>query len=31
LILLGWSTAFLISLMSRLRSLEHDWLEPGGP
>jgi Ion channel len=31
LILLGWSTAFLISLMSRLRSLEHDWLEPGSP
>lgn len=27
LILLAWSTAFLISLMSRLRSLEHDWLE----
>lgn len=27
LILLAWSTAFLISLMSRLRGLEHDWLE----
>ncbi|MDE2383528.1 MAG: two pore domain potassium channel family protein [Alphaproteobacteria bacterium] len=27
LILIGWSTAFLISLMSRLRTLEHDWLE----
>ena len=27
LILIGWSTAFLISLMTRLRSLEHDWLE----
>ena len=27
LILCAWSTAFLISLMSRLRALEHDWLE----
>lgn len=27
LILFGWSTAFLISLMRELRSLEHDWLE----
>jgi hypothetical protein len=27
LILFGWSTAFLISMMSRLRTLEHDWLE----
>lgn len=27
LILFAWSTAFLISLMSRLRALEHDWLE----
>ena len=27
LILFGWSTAFLISLMSKLRMLEHDWLE----
>lgn len=27
LILLAWSTAFLISLMSRLRGLEHDCLE----
>jgi hypothetical protein len=27
LILIAWSTAFLISLMSRLRALEHDWLE----
>ncbi len=27
LILVGWSTAFLLSLMARLRSLEHDWLE----
>jgi hypothetical protein len=31
-ILFGWSTAFLLSVMARLRSLEHDWLEPGdGP
>lgn len=30
LILLAWSTAFLISLMSRLRGLEHDWLETIG-
>ena len=29
LILIGWSTAFLMSLMTRLRSLEHDWLERG--
>ena len=27
LILFGWSTAFLLSVMSRLRMLEHDWLE----
>lgn len=30
-ILFAWSTAFLLAVMSRLRSLEHDWLEPGGP
>lgn len=29
LILIGWSTAFLLALMTRLRSLEHDWLEKG--
>lgn len=29
LMLIGWSTAFLLSLMTRLRSLEHDWLERG--
>ena len=28
-ILFAWSTAFLLSVMARLRSLEHDWLEPG--
>jgi hypothetical protein len=27
LILLAWSTAFLLSVTSRLRLLEHDWLE----
>ena len=27
LILIGWSTAFLMSLMARLKTLEHDWLE----
>lgn len=27
LILFGWSTAFLMSLMARLKSLEHDWLD----
>jgi hypothetical protein len=27
LILFGWSTAFLFSVTSRLRMLEHDWLE----
>jgi hypothetical protein len=26
-ILFAWSTAFLLSVMARLRSLEHDWLE----
>jgi hypothetical protein len=30
LILFGWSTAFLISLMSKLKALEHEWLEPRG-
>jgi Ion channel len=27
LILFGWSTAFLMSLMGKLRALEHEWLE----
>ncbi|MFO1034482.1 MAG: potassium channel family protein [Hyphomicrobiales bacterium] len=27
LILFGWTTAFLMSLMGKLRALEHDWLE----
>lgn len=29
MILFAWSTAFLLSVMGRLRILEHDWLEPG--
>jgi hypothetical protein len=29
LMLIAWSTAFLLSLMTRLRALEHDWLEAG--
>ncbi|MBV8458863.1 MAG: two pore domain potassium channel family protein [Acetobacteraceae bacterium] len=27
LLLFGWSTAFLVSVTSRVRVLEHDWLE----
>ncbi|WP_428671076.1 potassium channel family protein [Reyranella sp.] len=27
LLLFGWSTAFLFSVIGRLRALEHDWLE----
>lgn len=27
-ILVGWSTAFLFTLTSRLRLLEHEWMEP---
>ena len=30
LLLFGWSTAFLISITSRVRALEHDWLERSG-
>ncbi len=26
-VLFAWSTAFLLSVMTRLRALEHDWLE----
>ncbi|HLG46301.1 MAG TPA: potassium channel family protein [Reyranella sp.] len=29
LLLFGWSTAFLFSVISRMRTLEHDWLERG--
>lgn len=28
MILFAWSTAFLLSVMGRLRVLEHDWLDP---
>ena len=28
MIMLGWSTAFLISLLVQLRLLSHDWLSP---
>jgi len=27
LLLFGWSTAFMLSIIHRLRTLEHDWLE----
>lgn len=26
-VLIGWSTAFLISVMGRIRALEHEWLD----
>lgn len=26
-ILLGWSTAFFVTIMARLRALEHEWLD----
>ncbi len=29
LLLWGWSTAFLFSVIGRMRALEHDWLERG--
>ncbi|MCL6683650.1 potassium channel family protein [Sphingomonas alba] len=28
IIMLGWSTAFLVSLLARLKLLAHDWLSP---
>lgn len=28
-IMLGWSTAFLVSLLSRLKLTQHDWLQSG--
>jgi hypothetical protein len=31
LIMFGWSTAFLISVIGRMRMLEHDWLEGKSP
>jgi hypothetical protein len=30
IIMLGWSTAFLVSLLSRLKLLAHDWLSTDG-
>ncbi len=27
-LLIGWSTAFLVSIVGKLRALEADWLEP---
>lgn len=29
IILLGWSTAFFVSVVARIRALEHDWLDGG--
>ena len=29
IIMLGWSTAFLVSVLSQLKVLHHDWLTPG--
>lgn len=29
IIMLGWSTAFLVSLLVRLNMFRHDWLTPG--
>ena len=29
-IMLGWSTAFLVSLLAQLKLLGHDWLHPSG-
>jgi len=28
IIMLGWSTAFLVSLLARLKMFGHDWLRP---
>lgn len=30
-LMLGWSTAFLVSLIAQLRLLSHDWLTPAAP
>lgn len=30
IIMLGWSTAFLVSLLSQLKLFGHDWLSPRG-
>ena len=31
LIMIGWSTAFLVSLLGQLKLLTHDWLTPDTP
>ena len=31
IIMLGWSTAFLVSLLAQLKLLSHDWLTPQRP
>lgn len=31
LIMIGWSTAFLVSLLGQLKLLTHDWLTPEAP
>lgn len=28
LMMIGWSTAFLVSILAQLRLLTHDWLKP---
>ena len=28
IIMLGWSTAFVVSLLAQLKLLAHDWLTP---
>lgn len=30
-LMLGWSTAFLVSLLAQLKLLSHDWLTPATP
>ena len=30
IIMLGWSTAFLVSLLTQMKLLSHDWLSIGG-
>jgi hypothetical protein len=29
IIMLGWSTAFLVSLLTQMKLLNHDWLSTG--
>ncbi len=31
LLMIGWSTAFLVSLLAQLKLLTHDWLSPEAP